>query len=82
MHAAETDQMLTREKKLAASLRDELDSVKQQMSVEKDKLSSALKSNAASASQLTGILLKVMLAALSTIPVEIRASDTQNSTHM
>lgn len=59
MHTAETDQMLTREKKLAASLREELDSLKQQMSAEKDKLSSALKKNAASAAQLTGLQLEL-----------------------
>lgn len=55
MHTAETDQMLTREKKLSASLRHELDSVKKQMSVDKDKLSEALKNNAASASHVTGM---------------------------
>eukprot|EP00892_Ulva_mutabilis_P002273 jgi/Ulvmu1/12046/UM083_0059.1 len=54
-HTAETDQMLTREKKLAAALRDELDSLKQQMSAEKDKLSSALKQNAASAARNTDL---------------------------
>ena len=61
MHASETDQMLTREKKLAATLRDELDSLKKQMSAEKDKLSSALKKNAASEAQLIGVLLSAAL---------------------
>lgn len=59
MHTAETDQMLTREKKLAASLRDELDFLKKQMSLEKDKLSEALKKNAASASHVTGVPLLI-----------------------
>lgn len=57
LRTGDVEHMLAGEKKLAAKLRDDLESAKKQMSEDKDKLCSALKHNSILTAQAAGVHL-------------------------
>jgi hypothetical protein len=54
-HTGDVEQMLAREKKLAANFREDLEFAKVQLSEDKDKLANALKQNAVINAQVDGV---------------------------
>jgi hypothetical protein len=57
LRTGEVEHILAGEKKLAAKLRDNLESVKKQLSDDKDKLCNALKQNSILNAQIAGVCL-------------------------